>query len=167
MAQQSREIAVGSLIAVRNSTDSNCWLGLVVDQEVGKKWADRDPCIEYDPSDKQEFFLARVLGVKVVSTGIGRTGLPEQEPYQTVTVRWAYVQLNQAHVVAGPDVASIELFLEQYMMYIALGMKGNATFGHDLSLVLEYLHGVKREKDATSFFERKFFAMLGEVLPRT
>lgn len=163
--QPRKEIVVGSLISVSGSADTYRWLGLVVDQAVGRRWVERDPCIEYDPPDKQGFVLVRVLGTKLTGMSIGRTGLPEQEPRETVTVRWAYPQLNQAYVIAGPDIASIEIFLKQCRICESLGMKG-ATFGRELILVVEYLQGVKRTEGAMSYFERQFLAMLKQVLPR-
>ncbi|OGI15051.1 MAG: hypothetical protein A2878_02755 [Candidatus Moranbacteria bacterium RIFCSPHIGHO2_01_FULL_54_31] len=161
-------IEVGSLLSVRNSLDPNCWLGLVVDQEAGKKWVARDPCLDYEPSEnRQDFLLVRVLGLKWTELlpKIGKRSLPIEEPHETEVVRWAFVQLTQAFVVAGPDAASIEMFLEHCSVCDSLGMTGG-TFFRDVNLLVEYLQGVKRTRSQMSYPESKFFKMLEDVLPR-
>lgn len=170
MSQQGnvQQIVVGSLVAVGNSLDSGRWLGLVVDQEAGKKWADRDPCIEHYVDEKNGPLLVRVMGTKTIElAGIGKSSLPKEEPKEVETVRWAYVQTkpNTSVVVAGPDVDSVEKFLWNCWVINDLGA-GGITFFSDLKLLVEYLRGVTREPDAISYYERKFFAMLEEVLPQ-
>ncbi|MFA6278882.1 MAG: hypothetical protein WCS97_03025 [Candidatus Paceibacterota bacterium] len=163
---------VGSLIAVGNTLDGDCFLGLVVDQMAGKKWADEDPCLDYIPSkdNQKEFVLVRILGLKLTEgQPLSKGSIPAREPYKVETKRWAFAQINRSWHVAGPNVVSIQEFLKQCKICHRLGMKfrmSGATFFHDLELVVEYLLGVKRPEDEISFFERKFFAMLGEILPQ-
>ena len=139
---------------------------MVVDQSSGKRWVEKDPCLEYVPGNSQNFVLVRVLGQKLTDGYVlGKRGLPDKEPSETETVRWAFAQLNQSWRVAGPDVASIEEFLKQCRLCDSIGMKG-ATFVHDLSLVAEHLRGAKRPPSSMSYFERRYLAMLEEILPR-
>lgn len=162
MSQEKKEIVVGNLVSVSNSIDGGRWLGLIVNQEAAQKWVEKDLCIEYNPPEKQGFLIARVLGGGLI---LSKPGLPETEPDERQTVRWVFVQLNQAYVVAGPDVVSVENFLSQCRICNLLGMRG-ATFFHDLALVAEYLRGVTRKRSEMSSFESKYFKMLGEVLPK-
>lgn len=168
MSKQKKEIVVGSLVSVSNSIDGGRWLGLIVNQKAGQKWVEKDPCVEYTPSSESEekFLLARVLGLKLTELALGKTGLPEREPSRMETVRWAFVQLNQAYVVADPDVESIENFLLQCQTCMGLGGMRGATFLHDVGLIAEYLRGVTRTRDQMGFFESQYFKMLEEVLPR-
>ena len=160
---------VGSLLAVRNSLDANHWLGLVVNQNVGKVWADRDPCLEYTLAQQSGPLLVRVLGLKLTEgMALDKSSLPKEEPRGTETVRWAYVQTipAQAYVVAGPDTDSIQTFSQNATLFCrGFGRNGDVTFLRDVSLLVEYLRGVTRTDHETSFYDRKFFAMLREVLP--
>lgn len=161
-------IAIGSLIAVINSLNSERWLGLVVDQEAGKKWVERDPCLEYHLEEKDGPLLVRVLGLKLTEgRALDKSGLPEQEPRGIETVRWAFVQTipNPPWIAAGPDLSSVEDFLRSYRLCNSFGMT-EATFFHEVALLAEYLRGVTRTEDEISCFDRKFFAMLVDVLPR-
>ena len=96
---------------------------------------------------------------------IGKNVLPDEEPDETMTVRWSYVQANRTPYIVGPDVSSIEKFLEQCHVCQSLGMHGSSFF-HDVSLLIEYLHGVTRTRDAMGYSEHKFFKMLEDVLPK-
>jgi len=168
MSRQNEEIAVGSLLAVPQSIHSGHWLGLVVNQEAGRKWVERDPCIEFSISEKSGPLLVRVLGQKLTEVAaLHKSGLPEGEPNETQTVRWAFIQTipNLPWTVAGPDVNSIVMFLQWCNICESLGMNG-ATFLHDVVLLAEYLRGVKRTENAMSHYEKKYFAMLEDVLPR-
>ncbi len=162
------KIKMGSLVAVSNTVSPGRWLGLAVDQKAGRRWAAKDPCIEYNLSENHGPLLVRVLGLKLTEgEALGRSGLPEQEPRRTETVRWAFVQTvpNPPWVVAGPDLHSIAEFHRQCRISRDFEMHG-ATFIGDLALLEEYLRGVERKDSAISYFEKKFFAMLNEVLPQ-
>ena len=168
MSQQDKKIVVGSLLAVPQSIHSGHWLGLVVNQEAGKKWVEKDPCIEYKVSEEFGPLLVRVLGQKLTEASAPyKSGLPEHEPHKIETVRWAFIQTvpNLPWVVAGPDADSILSFLQRCNVCESLGMNG-ATFLHDVALLVEYLHGVKRTENAMSHYEKKYFAMLEDVIPQ-
>lgn len=162
-----RDFSLGTIIATRNSCDSDCTLGLVVDHEKAMKWVNRDPCHEYRPKDMTDFVLVRILGIKLSEGGrpLGKWSLPEREPHGTEIVRWAFAQRNQSWHVAGPNYEEIEAFLGKCRLCEALGMKG-ATFFYDLALVAQYLKGVKRRDAEISHNEKSYFRMLKEVLPR-
>lgn len=163
-------IATGSLILVRYSSDSGRWLGLVVDQKAGEEWAKRDPCVEYPLDKKNQPLLVRVLGLKLTEgIALGKRAFPEQEPRQIETVRWAFVETipNPPLVVAGPDVHSISMFLEERLEiqpYCPPDF-GRMSFLNDLELLVEYLGGKMREPDKMGLDEQKFFVMLADVLP--
>ena len=160
---------IGSLVfSAPNPLDGNHGLGLVVAQEAGKNWAEKDPCIEYDIPEEYGPLLVRVLGLKLTTgRALYKSSLPEREPCGTETVRWAFVQTkpNPLWVVAGPSVESIEDFLRQCRLFGTFGI-GEPTFLHEVALLVEYLRGVTRTKEAMSHFDRQFFAMLRDVLPR-
>ena len=160
-------LKMGSLVTVGNMVDGYRYLGLVVDQVAGKQWADRDPTIEYMPNenDKGKFVLIRVLGLKISEGFLHRTKLPPEEPSRNEVVRWSFAQISHARHIAGPDIPSIETFLQYCTICGSLGMKG-ALFLHEVSLLIEYLRGSVRSRDAMSYYDSKFLAMLGEVLPR-
>jgi hypothetical protein len=157
----------GSLISIAESVSSGRFLGLVVDQEAGKQWMENDPCIRYMPMPEEEveFVLVRVLGTRLVNSFLHKSPLPEKEPQETETVRWEYAQVNHSFQVAGPDLASIEEFLRWGRTFHSLG-GGDGAVVHEVGLLAEYLRGVTRSKDATSWFEQRYFAMLEEVLPK-
>lgn len=164
-------VPVGSLIAVSNVIDSGHWLGLVVDQEKGKKWVDRDPCLEYRVDEKYGPLLVRVLGLRFTEgVALNKSGLPAEEPRGTETVRWAYIQTipNPPFVVAGPDVDSISKFFRMCRICDSLGMsmKEEASFSYEGAILEEYLRGVQKPPDETSHFYKKFSAMLADILPR-
>lgn len=162
-------VPVGSLVAVSNTVDSGHWLGLVVNQEAGKKWVDRDPCLEYCVPDEYGPLLVRVLGLKLTEgLGLNKSGLPTNEPRGTETVRWAYIQTipNPPFVVAGPDVDSISKFFRMCRICDSLGNKEEASFSYEGAILEEYLRDVKKTADETSHFYKQFFAMLADVLPR-
>lgn len=166
MPKQECTFAVGSLVSVADS--SSCrWLGLIVNQEAGKRWVERDPCVLHKLSEESGPLLVRVLGHRVTPWALEKSSLPEEEPRRGETVRWEYVQTvsPSMYVVASPDVESIEAFHQHCLTCDKLGMTG-ATFFHDVELLLEYLKGEKRCHEATSQRERKFYAMFEEVLPR-
>jgi hypothetical protein len=158
----------GMVIATRNSLDGDSRLVLVVDQAAGQKWADADPVMGYIPSlaNRRHFVLVRVLGTQL-SEGepLTKSGLPDKEPRVVVTERWKYSQINHSWYVAGPDAESLKQFLEHCRLCDNLGMK-DGVFIRDLALVTEYISGVTRTREDISFYEKKFFAMLWEVLPR-
>lgn len=165
----NQPIAVGSLVAAPYSVYGGRWLGLVVDQDVGKKWADGDPCIEYELSDECGPLLVRVLGQKLTEGGaLGRSSLPEREPCETETVRWAWAQMipNPPIVIAGPDADSIAGFLRQCLILGSLRRDGESTFLYDLEILVDYLRGVEKTKYSTGMYAWKFYKMLEEVLPR-
>jgi hypothetical protein len=159
--------AVGSLIGTRYSSIDGSWLGLVVDQSAGQKWADRDPIQDFKPEANYGPLLVRVLGKKTTEGGLlVRSNLPEEEPNQDETVRWVYVQTipPNSFVVAEPDVSSIRECLKWYHIFNRFNM--HASFRLDVALLAEYLEGVKRTPDKISLYEKRFFAMLEDVLPQ-
>lgn len=168
MKTEKDHLFAGNLVLIGNMTTPGGSLGLIVNQVRGKVWLDRDPCIEHIPSteDKEKYLIARVLGLRTIGCSlIGKTVLPEEEPDEAMTVRWSYVQENRTPYIAGPDVESIEKFLESCYICDSLGMK-DATFFHDVSMLIEYLHGVTRPRELMSYSEQKFFKMLEDVLPK-
>ena len=164
----------GSVVSVSNLLTTGRWLGLVVDQEAGKKWAGRDPCIESPIAEKFMPILVRVLGRKFTEGGraLGRSSIPTKEPGEEEIIRWVYVPTAPRphfYVVAGPDAGSVKDFLESYETLHALGMRFSpegGAFYHDLKLVMEYLRRDKKAEEETTVYDRKFFKMLEEVLPR-
>lgn len=163
------QIVPGCLIVTSNAINSGHWLGLVVNQKVGKKWVERDPCIEYCVPDEYGPLLVRVLGLKLTEgVALIKSGLPVEEPRRTETVRWAYIQTipNPPFVVAGPDVDSISKFFQSCRICESLCQKEEATFSYEGAILEEYLRGVQKPADETSYFYKKFSAMLADVLSR-
>lgn len=157
----------GSVVLVPNSMDSKCWLGLVVNQEVGEKWVDRNPCLYYIPPELNNPLLVRVLGFKLTEgETLFRSGIPEEEPRKVEVQHWAYIQTkpNPPQVIAGPDLKSISEFLRGSK--ICNRLWDGASFLHDLSLLVDYLSLETRSDDSLGQYEQKFLKMLSEVLPR-
>lgn len=168
MNQEKKALLAGNLVLINNISTTGGSLGLVVNQVRGKVWADRDPCLDHLPSinDKESYLIVRVLGLRTVGcSSIGKTVLPKEEPDEAMTVRWSYVQENRTMHIAGPDMKSINNFLEQCYVCDSLGMRGS-TFFHDVELLVEYLDGVTRTRNAMGHSEHKFFKMLEDVLPK-
>lgn len=165
MSQKSLEI--GSLVAVSNMLNPGAHLALVIDPSAGKKWADNASAFEYEPKKGSEngFVLVRNLGLRLSEGVVFKKGAPKEEPRETMVVRFAYAQITHAQHVAGPDVESIEKFLESVQLCHHLGMHG-ADFFNDVSLLAEYLRGVTRTPDQIGFSNQKFLAMLTEILPQ-
>lgn len=131
MKESKNHLLAGNLVLIRNISTPGGSLGLVVNQVRGKVWLDRDPCIEHVHSaeDKEKYLIVRVLGLRTVGCSlVGKNVLPDEEPDEDMTVRWSYVQANRTPYIAGPDVTSIEQFLEQCNVCHSLGMKGSTFF---------------------------------------
>ena len=159
---------VGSLITVPNSLDTEASLGLVVDQIAGKEWVILDPVLKSlpDPNWKTDFVLVRILGERLTEDmSSHKSSIPENEPNKLEMVRWEFDQVNLSRLVAGPDVVSVENFYAQARMCIHLGAR-DITFMRDVSLLIEYFHGVTRTEDSMSYYDRLFLSMLSEVLPK-
>lgn len=161
------KVPVGSLVGVPNVARSGYRLGLVVDQEVGKRWIATDPF----PPDKlesiKEILLVRLLGLCYENAWSNPSdALWGLEPRRTQTVRWAYVQTtpNPPWVIAGPDTGSIEEFFGACRTCEKLGMTG-ATFMIDLQILLGHLKQRRLVTDETGIFERRYRAMLADILP--
>lgn len=158
----------GSIISVAHTMDSGRSLALVVDQEKALKWMERDPFLAYHPEDTTTNFVrVRWLGCKQAEMAIGKRGLPEEEPSDAQIERWAYAQVSLTYPVAGPDIVSMKDFLAKCRMFNRVLGNSEMPFWHDLSLVVEYLCGVTRKSNAISFYDRKYFNMLEDVLPRS
>lgn len=159
-------VPAGSVIRVQNMLTVGGWLALVVDQAAGEKWLERNPsCVEFNEIGSGT--LVRVLGQRFVE-GVKTTSLlPKDEPDETEIVHWARLYPGAAFEVhAGPGTKPIEVFLENMLETAAILNLRLIPWHHDLKLVAEYLRGVTRKKEETSSYERKYFMMLSEVLPK-
>lgn len=159
-------VAVGSLIALQHFPGPHR-LGLVVNQKAGERWVERDPFPPTKPKGVPGLLLVRLLGE---CTSDMHYFVSDEawkgEPRRTMTVRWAYVQTrpNLPWVVAGPDTFGIEKFFEVCRTCEALGMAG-AIFMNELGILLGHLKQNKLVTDETGVFERRYRAMLADVLP--
>lgn len=161
----------GTILAVRNMLDGNSALGLVVNEEAGKRWVKNDPTLGYDPfvggPPSKPFILVRLLGSHLAETQFpSKTALPANEPQRDAVVRWAWAQADQTSRVAGPDAESIRAFAEQIGLCVHLGMTG-ANFLHDLYLVAAHLGHRIPPPSRQSEYNRLYFEMLAEVVPIT
>ncbi len=160
---------VGSILAISNAADPGRHLGLVVDQERGRKWVERDPALGYEPDPEDNtYVLVRLLSEQRISyLTVSRNPVPAEDPEQTQIVRWEYAQFSHGHarVVAGPDVESIAEFLRIVRICHGLGM-GNAPFVNSLGIIVEHLRDVQKEPGEMRIFgEKGYRAMLKDVLP--
>ncbi len=161
------KVPVGSLVGVPNVAHSGYRLGLVVDQGAGERWAAKDPTPPHKPESSKVILLVRLLGLcQEEAWHDDSDKVWGREPRRTQTVRWAYVQTtpNPPWVIAGPDTGSIEEFFGACRTCEKLGMTG-ATFMVDLSILLGHLKQNKLVVDDTGIFERRYRAMLADILP--
>ena len=177
MVQQKQDKPkTGVILSVRNSLNSFASLGLVVDQEAALPWIERDPCVRYVPDltnqdEAQDHIVVRWLDIKLSELAFGRTSLPEKEPGHhesgTEIVRWGYAQVSQSLVMAGPDVDSIAVFEFQANRFAhVFRFSGPTQLFHNLAILLDYLREVRKQPEELSSYERKYLAMLEEILPR-
>lgn len=162
-------VPVGSLVAIQNQLRPGHALGLVVNQEAGQRWVKRDPFPPQALPDACVPVLVRLLGLNHEEAWYSESDqLWGQEPSRVQTVRWAYVRTdpNPPWVIAGPDTFSIEKFFGACKTCEALGMSG-ATFLSELQILLGHLKGHAKPADDMSIFERRYRAMLADVLPRS
>lgn len=158
-------VAAGSLIALQNFPGPHR-LGLVVNQEAGERWVERDPFRPVRPESAWKPLLVRIMGECSDTNYPNSDELWGGEPRRSMTVRWAYIQtkLNPPWVVAGPDTFDIEKFFGVCKTCEALGMAG-AIFMDELGILLRHLKQNKLVTDETGVFERRYRAMLADVLP--
>lgn len=167
---RSIESLVGSLIAIPNSVSRGARLGLVVDQEAGARWIARDPFPPHKPELIQEPLIVRLLGLSHEQVWLSseQEKIWGQEPVRIQTVRWGYVQIdpNPPQVLAESDVGSIEHFLDVCNMCSMLGMSMlGLTFMGEVGILLDHLKQVTKPVDDTGIYERRYRAMLADVLP--
>ena len=83
-----------------------------------------------------------------------------------MTVRWAYVQTrpNPPRLVAEPGTFSIEQFYGARLLSQNFGAP-EFHFMKDLQILLAHLKQNKLVTDETGVFERRYRAMLADVLP--
>lgn len=161
------KVAVGCLIGIQYHTGPHR-LGLVVNQEAGQRWVSRDPFPPNMPEGAQGLLLVRLMGEYISDLHYpGNNKLWGEEPRRSMTVRWTYIQERpNPWVVAGPDTFSIEKFFGACRTCEAFGMN-NTTFMGELQILLDHLKGRTKSADDTGIFERRYRAMLAEVLPQS
>lgn len=162
----------GSLVFTANLTGPGGWLGLVVDQEAGKKWVLRDPCLEFpQPEDVDKYapILVRVIGAREIErVAHGKNHLSGEEPRKTDFERWAYIDTlpRAPQVMAGPDAHSVSRLVMHLMWSIKLGMLDTGDIIPDLRILSAYLNRSEKPPEETSEYARLFSAMLADVLPQ-
>ena len=158
-------VAAGSLITLRHYPGPYR-LGLVVDQDAGQRWADRDVFPPIKPVGVPGLLLVRLMGECTSDLHYDSDELWGREPRRAMTVRWAYVETrpNPPLVVAGPDTYSIEKLFGACKTCMALGMTG-AIFMNELEILLGHLKQHKLETEEAGVFERRYRSMLADVLP--
>jgi len=164
--ERNQNIVCGSLVAVKKDIFSlDCFLGLVVNQEAGREWADKDSLFKLVPTENGHV-LVRVLGLLNLENGwkVCDSKLPSKEPSGREIVRWALVSTCFCSVVAGPDLKSISEFRD--LCRVCNSLWSGSTFIGDLNLIVGYLTRESRIAEASNDYEKKYFAMLQEVLPR-
>ena len=161
------KVPAGSLVAIQNSIRSGHRLGLVVNQEDGERWVERDPFPPTRPEGVSDPLLVRLMGECTSDLHYpDNDALWGGEPRRAMTVRWVYVQTNPnpPWVVAGPDTFSIEKFFSACKTCEWLGMTG-AIFMAELQILINHLKQNKLVVDEIGVFERRYRAMLADVLP--
>ena len=165
MPQITDPVAVGSLIAIQHFSGPHR-LGLVVNQEAGERWVARDPFRPVRPESAWEPLIVRIMGECSDTNYPNSDELWDGEPRRSMTTRWAYVQtrLNPLRVIAGPETHSIEKFFGACLLSQDFGAP-QFSFMVDLHILIGYLKQNKPVTDETGVFERRYRAMLAEVLP--
>lgn len=159
-------VPAGSLVGIQYFSGPHR-LGLVVNQEAGQRWVERDPFPPPRPEGTSGLLLVRLLGEYTsVLYYPDNDALWDKEPQRAMTVRWVYVQTNPnpPWVLAGPDTGSIEKFFGACQTCEWLGMTG-AIFMTELQILINHLKQNKLVVDETGPFERRYRAMLADVLP--
>lgn len=165
------KIVPGCLVSIGNMLDTGRWLGLVVDQKAGEEWAKQDPCLEFIKLDeKYGPVLVRVIGQRLVECpGFGsKSSLPRHEPQRAEFVRWAYIQTlpHAPRIVAGPDIDSIDRLLDCMLVARYVGMTDDRDIIEDLNIILACMRRNLKSPSELNEYERRFLAMLSEVLPQ-
>lgn len=159
-----KDIPAGTVIVFFH--DRKPIVGLVVDPEAGRRWADRDPAIlEYPQSaaGKEGYVIVRILGRAMAEVETG--GLPPEEPSRLVTLRWASVLPEKVTKVAGPDKASILGFLGTIWIMKNFSMSDATALNRDFGILIRHLTDdfpVEQEEDD---YDRRYRTMLQEILP--